>query len=232
MNFALLVMTDGRRDCIVRTIASVVENLRGVDWARLVIHDDSGEPAHLDWLRSTFLGWEIHHDGRRAGFGGAVRSAWAHLAADPTLDFVWHQEDDFTYNRPVNVQNLATVLCVRPYLAQVALRRQAWNQAERAAGGVVELDPDSYSDHANTVGWRWLEHRLFISTNPSLYRAALMTMGWPDGAQSEGVFSHRVFTEGLPWGVAGPDVRAAYWGDRFSEPWVHHIGEVRNGTGY
>lgn len=218
----LLVMTDGRRDCLDRTLASAADRLLG-QITRRVIHDDSGDPAHLDWLRRTYPAFEvITHPAGRRGFAGAIQRAWAFLLRDEA-PFVFHLEDDFVFERTVDLQEMAVLLAERPHLAQIALRRQPWNEAEIAAGGVVETDPDAYVDCTNGVV-DWLEHRKFFTTNPSLYRRDLMKRGWPSGAQSEGIFSLDLFDD--------PAVRCAYWGRRTDAPWVTHIGHERTGTGY
>jgi hypothetical protein len=108
------------------------------------------------------------------------------------------------------------------------LKRQAWNDAERSAGGFMQIDPASYVQCAQYDGDQtlaWVEHRLFFTTNPSLYRRSLiLEADWPDSEQSEGMFTHLLRED--------PDARFGYWGRRDDEPWVHHIGVERIGTGY
>ena len=112
-----------------------------------------------------------------------------------------------------------------------SLRRQAWNAAETAAGGVVELAPESFVDR-HEGEWSWLEHRLFWTTNPSLFRRDLLAGGWAEDPVSEGRYTHRLLGEGLPWGVTSADVRFGYWGSRRSTPAVTHTGLERVGYGY
>ena len=97
-----------------------------------------------------------------------------------------------------------------------------------AAGGIVEQHPDAYAD---MVGGdlSWLEHGLFWTTNPCLYRWDLLAFGWPDSRR--GVYSETTFHQRL--GEAGsPPNRYAYWGARDSGVWVQHIGYRRVGSGY
>lgn len=227
----LLILTDGRLEYLERTIASARENLRG-PISRTVIHDDSGITAYGDHLRSAFPDFEVYSTGRRSGFGGAIRSAWSYLARTAEADearFVFHLEDDFTFNRPVPLAELAFVLDHRPELVQLALRRQPWNETERAAGGIVESNPAAYEERRTGPMFRpmfqWLEHRLFFTTNPSLYRRSLTWRGWPEGAHSEGRFGIELLNE-------NPDAVFGFWGARDSGEWVTHIGDVRAGTGY
>ena len=221
----LLVLTDGRRTCIERTLASAADKLHG-PITRRVIHDDSADPAYRRWLLEEFPTFEVVSTGTRSGFGGAIRSAWSYLAETAEYDdarYVFHLEDDFTFNQPVYLHRLAAVLELNPHLVQLALRRQPWNAAERAAGGVVEQHPEAYEEHHLGL-LKWLEHRLHFTTNPSLYRRSLTWHGWPEGAHSEGRFGLKLLED--------PDLRFGYWGGRDSGEWVHHIGDVRAGSGY
>lgn len=225
------LMTDGRRDCIERTIASAGEMLTGPIVER-VIHDDSGNPDNRRWLAGRFPEWEVIGRPTRQGFGGAIINAWRDIEHRSRAWWIMHLEDDFLFNRPVDLMAMVAVLAKHPHLAQMVLRRQAWNAQERAAGGVVEQHPDEYADLEDGIGNRWMEHRLYFSTNPCVYSAELLRAEWPTGAQSEGRFTHKLLTDGLPWGTPGADVRFGMWGHRADGPAVEHIGERRNGNGY
>jgi hypothetical protein len=219
MSVVLLVMTDGRDDVLAQTIRSAEERLHG-HITRKVIHSDNGQ-WHVDGLRAFYPGWEVI-GGRRLGFGGAINRAWRHVA-DGTEPFVFHLEDDFVFNRHIDVDELAGVMNAHPHIVQMALRRQPWNEQERAAGGIVQMWPDEYTE----VAWRnhrWLEHRLFLTTNPALWRTSRCAQGWPDTAGSERAYSDAVFTDST--------LVSAFWGPRHSGEVVTHIGLQRVGRNY
>lgn len=220
---ALLVMTDGR-DHIFETIPSFEAFASGPISERW-IHDDSGDPRHAEKLRRVFPGYLVVSTPGRSGFGGAIRSAWSLLRQQTAADFVFHLEDDFTFSRLVDLGAMAALLDRHPELAQVALRRQAWNREELAAGGVVEVAPGDFEDQRDEMlDLDYLTHRRFFTTNPSLYRRELIEHEWPAGDHSEGRFTAAVF--------ADPAARSAYLGARDSGEWVRHIGSTRAGTGY
>ena len=236
MTTALLVMTDGRRDCIAKAIPSALVNIRhheadefreGLPFDELWIHDDSGDPEYRRWLER--FGFETFGPpAGRSGFGGAIRSAWQHLREHSSADLIFHLEDDFTFRRRIGLDAMAHILDTNPHLVQLALRRQPWNEHERAAGGIVEQHPDAYVDteqHDDSGSFYWLEHRLFFTTNPSLYRRSLIEEHeWPDVRNSEGIFSHHLL---------GDDrIRFGFLGARDSGEAVEHIGYERVGTGY
>lgn len=228
MTIALLVMTDGREH-IDRTIPSFLDAVDRPDLlSELWIHDDSGDPAFGIWIADRFepLGFEIHRTPGRSGFGGAIRSAWAMLRARSSAGYVFHLEDDFVPTRTVPLSAMRDLLDLYPHLAQLALRRQPWNEHERLAGGIVEQHPDAYLECTDeTHGLAWLEHRLFFTTNPTLYRRSLIEEHeWPAGRESEGRFGISL--------LGDEDLRFGFYGARDSGEWVEHIGTERVGVGY
>lgn len=219
-----LVRTDGRRDYIESAIQSLEEMVTG-PITRRIIHDDSGDPNYAGWLAATFPGWQIHSTGSRSGFAGAIQSAWR-LLEDVESYYVFDVEDDFIYNEPVDLDALVELLRMRPYLAQIALKRQPWGT--EPPGGFMAQAPSWY------VQWPgWVETRRNWTTNPSVYRRDLVYLGWPDAPDSEGYFGFALKEDfGLPWGIEAGDVQFGIWGRIDDPPAIDHIGEERIGVGY
>jgi hypothetical protein len=103
------------------------------------------------------------------------------------------------------------------------LRRQPWFRGERAAGGIVERDPDAYIERSDGAAV-WLEHRLWFTHNPNLQRASLLAGEYPSGTKHEWRYSRQL--------TADTAARFGYWGARDSAPVVEHIGTERIGRGY
>lgn len=223
MVVAVLVMTDGRHEYLTQAIDSAREHLKGPisEWW---MHDDTGSEGHRSQLRDWYPAFgHIGHNARR-GFGGAITHAWEILSRHSKADWIFHLEQDFIFTGPVPLTDMIEVMEANPHLAQMALRRQAWNEAEKAAGGVVELNPESYTSRQDMLGRHWLEHRIFWTTNPSLYRRSMTKLGWPNVAKSEGHFTQYLLKD--------PAIRFGYWGARGSGIWTEHIGHTRTGRGY
>lgn len=210
---ALLTIGDGRDHLLAQTTASLYQHVLPPEaWA---IHVHVDDRAH------------------RLGFAGAIRHGWNLLRALDGLseiDYVFHLEEDWLFDRYVDLEAMARLLLEYPALAQVALRRNAVNAQERAAGGVVEMWPDEYTQKAFARHWRatgpewhlWLEHGLYFTTNPCLYRRSLVEDAeWPNVPGSEAAFTAEMLRRGC---------RFALWGGR-GGTWVTHTGE-RSGTGY
>lgn len=220
MSVPLIVLGNGRKDCISRAVASIREHLAG--WSSLTIVDDSGDATHRSWLGEEFAAEVVPVAGARAGYWRAMRAVWARAAGAEQIVF-W--EEDFVLNTPVDVGELAAVLVSHSYLTQIALVRQPWFHNEVAHGGLIEaLEAQGNHFQQRTDGTRhWVEHRACFTGNPSLIPARTFTRTWPEGDWSESRFGRELFRD--------RKARGAYWGRRGDGPRVTHIGQ-RSGYGY
>jgi hypothetical protein len=162
------------------------------------------------------------------GFCGAIQEGWRRLreVSGDDFDYVFHLEEDWLFERPFNLAHLAALLDAEPRLAQVAFRRNAVAPAEKRAGGLVELWPQMYEEKRWSDGEvivDYLEHSLYFTTNPSLYRRSLIDSTWPDGPRCEEIFGEALLAHGY---------RFALLGRHADRPWVRHTGTIRTGTGY
>lgn len=207
MNWCLLLIEDGRDEYHEASIASAKENLP--------------DPTHVV---------EVHDGDHKLGFAGAIAEGWQKALATGA-DWVFHLEADFTFNARVPLERMARIIegsdshgpnPQGPRMAQVALKRQAWNEREKAAGGIIEADPEDFTEVHSACGI-WTQHKKFFTTNPCLYPIELCKQGWPQEPNSEGVFTHRLIDQGYYF---------AFYGGREWPPFVNHIGTERLGTGY
>ena len=216
----VMVLTDGRKACLERTLESLEAHLVGEISNRLII-DDSMDPRYRDWLYDTYHDngpYRVYSFDRKRGFAGAIQSGWDHCYAIGN-DYIWHQEDDFVLLDDIVLPEMVAVLDATPRLAQLALLRQAWAPAEIEAGGVIQLHPHSYRQTAH-----YTLHRNFFTTNPSLYRISLINLGWPQQELSERRFTEMCLEQGLHFG---------FWQTGLDDaPKVNHIGVDRVGIGY
>jgi len=216
----LIVHTDGRREYISRSVPSLLEQLNGPVIKR-VIYDDSGDPAYKAWLAETFPIFNVVGPARRLGYTGSMRAMWSYLDRRCQSDYVFQAEDDFLYDEPIDLEPMIQTLAQNPYLRQLALLRDAYYPRELEAGGIIAEHPEAY-EHVHANGHSRVEHRLYFTANPSLFRRSLCRTPWPSAPSSE-----RVYTDLLN---RDPNSRFAYWGD--GTPVIRHIGAERIGTGY
>lgn len=196
----LLLIDDGREDYLERCRWSLASKLPRFDAEVTIIDAD-----------------------HRLGFTGAVQEGWRQ-ARETGCDWIWHQESDFLMNGPVPLDRIQAVMERWPDLVQMSLKRQPVNDQEIAAGDILLVRPTEYVEVSEGED-RWLEHRVFFTCNPSLYRMSLTDRGWPDEEHSEGKFGGRLFRD-------LPAARSGIWGAFGDGPRVHHIGTHRKGHGY
>lgn len=214
----LVVISDGRGELLVRTTRALQEHLIGnVDYSLLI--DDSGSPEYAAWLDSLYPSFQIVHHEYRRGFAGAVISAWDNL---PVCDYVLTCEDDMVLREDVRLSDMVEILDANPSLSQVVLKRQAWNEHEIAAGGIVEMHPSDYHD-VHTHGIAWTQHYRYYSTNVNLMPYRITRLGWPNVEHSEGHFGARLKEYGYSFGMLH---------HKFHVPVVEHIGLQRVGVYY
>lgn len=228
---AIVIIGDGRDEYLKRCVPSL-QHVTGNITERWM-YDDTGNQAYRNSLQVRYPEWRHINGGPRQGCAGAFQQVWSQVAAGTRADYIFIVEQDFEFHRHIDLDAMGRLLRERPYLAEVALRRQPWNEIEKAAGGIVESHPDWYID-MHDHGMDWLEHGAFFTTNCPLFRTSLLQVPWPahrPGCYSEGTFHQTLMRDGIP-GVPGSQVRYAYWGSRDSGTWVEHIGVNRAGTGY
>lgn len=227
----LLILTNGRRDCLSRTIASAIEHLSGN--ASAIIINDSPDRDFGQWVVDEFIGGPLDcrvvHIGGEHGYWQAMRVVWSAARYQMEwfgTDVAFFLEDDFVFNEDINLNDLAEVLRYQPHLTQMTLLRQPWFTNEHEHGGLIEaLEAQGQVFEERTDGrhW-WIEHRACFTGNPSLIPARTFECDWPEGAWSESRFGQLLFTD--------RNTRGAYWGRRSDQPRVEHIGHQRVGTEY
>lgn len=215
----LVVLTSGRREYLQATLASADERLHGLIVNRLMF-DDSGDPAFAAWLDERYGDrFKIHHNERNLGYSVAMSVARETVAAAGGSPLVFWLEDDFIFNRDVDLGEMAQLL-ENERLAQVALLRGPYYEREIAAGSIPDEHPESYV-RAVFRGIRYLRHERFYTSNPNLARRELYEIPWPEGRHTESRFGKQLVAQGMQYAFLG-------WG----ESWIEHIGAVRGGHGY
>lgn len=217
----VVVISAGRQKYLSRTIDSFRTYVSG-SFVRKTIQDDSGNPRFNRWLRRVYPDWDIHTTPGKLGYTGAMRSIWDYESQQNGngSPYIFHLEEDFIFDRDVDLDELIAVLEYDETLAQVALLRGPWAPAEIRAGGIIEERPETY-EHLDADGIPYLRHRNFWTTNPCVYRRTLIDDGWPDTRGSEQTFGRSQWKQGR---------YAAFIGE--GTPWVTHIGDERVGIGY
>jgi len=216
---ALVVITDGRYDYLHETLTSLNEKVDFKFDHRFIINDEGTDNSKA-YLKAEYgEQYTIIHHPNRSGLTQAVRYAWT-AALEAEVDYVFHLEEDFTFNEAVDVWCMKFILQQNPHLTQMLLKRQPWSAEEIAAGGYVDMDPDAYEDKEDGIH-TWCEHRKFFSLNHCLIPRRVYEQMWHDD-------NERGFTAQL---MADETNKSGIWGHKFDAPKVHHIGVRRTHGG-
>lgn len=186
----------------------------------VVVVSDRGDlylPGCLANLEEVLPGTEpilVDDQDHKLGMAGAVRRGMR-FARWGEFEYVLWVEEDFRFNSRPPLEDMRTILDNHPFCAQVVLKRQPWSVEEHAAGGIIEMAPDEYTDNM-TAGIPWVEHRRIFSLNPCLIPRRIFELGWPDGNEAEQ-------TERL----VASNYFFAFYGRRDDAPLVTHVGHER-----
>jgi hypothetical protein len=224
VSVCLLITTDGRPGLLAETLATFRRHVPRDRFTHCVVFDDSGDTPGLRHSPGDYGETRIIGGPERVGQDKAIAAAWRTIAELP-VDWVFHLEDDFRFMTDVDLDAMISLLAENPYLAQVALLRQAWFARERHAGGLFAAHRDEYTQCTDPTGRQWVEHTRHWTFNPCLYPARLCRDGYIDGDRHE-------LRYGRALCAADPTVRFAYWGTLQAPPAVWHLGEERAGHGY
>ena len=212
---ALVVISDGR-GYLAESIPSLIANAKPEWFSSAVIVDDDPESAASVWAMGELVSWGIEavslqmHTTRNGG-AAAIRTAWANL--DPA-DYVFHLEEDFTFNERIPLPEMVSVLKSDPHLANIVLRRGP--HGFEGPGGYVGDDPQAHVQHVRE-GAPYMVHDKGFWLNPCLYPASIAARGWPPHGH-EHDFSAKLKADGY---------RFAVYGTHDDPPRVTHIGDRR-----
>ncbi len=203
-----------------QSLASFAERVDGPIVQRVVYSDWDDEFRDELVAIAQDHGFYVVGDGHH-GYTGSMQRMWTYIKRRAQGAFIFQTEDDFIFERPVDLRVMADTLRMDPGLVQIALLRDAFYQDEKETGGILGW-PEPAFTRVGDNGTSRLEHRLFFTANPSLFRKSLTDRPWPQGEHSETLFGKAL--------IRDPGVRFAFWGQ--GETWVRHIGHVRAGVGY
>lgn len=222
---ALLVIDDGRKELLAQTIASAEEHLKYNFKTKIIVNDSGDYPSYDEYLQKEYSpkGWSIVSHLERYGLASAIKSGWAAIDKYRATElmtinhsgYIFHLEDDFTFNDDIDIDYMIDILDRNPYLAQVLLKRDCVNAKEAECGGWMW-----------SVDWKfeqregYVEQDHLFSLNPCLYRRELTAIGWPDnGGETEFTNKLKSSHRGTKFGILGTIS---------DPPLVTHIGSYRS----
>jgi len=209
---SLVVITDGRQSCIEQTINRLNQIIKYSFFEKIIIND-SGDIGYHNFLINRFPEFRVVSHEARRGLAGAVVSAWDSVSKE--ADYIFHLEDDFIFEKFIDIDYMAFLLKSNPHLVQMALVRASVNPLEEQVGGFVFQHLSDYQQKDS-----YFEHRRLFTLNTCLYPISTVQTGWPEhGGESE--FTSKVHS-------INKDYRFGFFGNIYDPPSVTHIGKQRS----
>lgn len=209
----VLFFTDGRDQYTERMMESLHTNVvfPFPAYKILMVDNPDQDRDFTEGLKEKYsIDQVIYCYKERWGIFEAVQLAWRNIPED--CNYVWHQENDFLFNEPVNIEAFVRVL-QNKLIHQVALLRQAWYDDEVKSGGIFQNNPKAYR-RANIAGIPLVVHREYFTHNPCLYRKSVIK-------HFEGYTEYSIMKH-LPSGGW-----CAFYGSLTDAPRVTHIGSEK-----
>lgn len=204
-----------------QSLASLNEQVSGPIVQRVVYSDWDPEYRAQVQAIAAEHGFYVSGPDRHVGYVAAMQQLWGYISRKALGSHILSVEDDFLYDRPVDLVPMIETLADNPHLRQIALLRAPAYPREFEAGGVIESlkSPVELRNHRPHP---FLEHRDHFTANPSLWRKSLVSTPWPSGTNTERRFGDAVLRD--------QTAAFAYWGA--GEPWISHIGETKAAHAY
>lgn len=206
-----------RRGYLERSLASLGEMV-DYPFERKVIYSDWPDGTDIEELAQAH-GFSVEGKGN-LGYTKSMQALWQYIREQPS-SHVFLTEDDFTFDREVDIAQMVEVLDGNPHLVQISLLRNPVFEPETKPGTILG-HPTAAFTLRNGGPVAWLEHTRYFTVNPTLISRALCNRPWPATQHSEAVYGRQILRKGQH--------HAAIWGK--GEQWVTHIGAERTGGPY
>lgn len=216
MKFCVIIINDGRNDYLAEALKSFKENIvfpEGSEIYKIMI-DDWPLDRDTDTLKKLCKKYKIDKlvlNDENLGVNATVKKVWSLIPSD--VDYVWHQENDFTFLEKINIQDLMTVI-ESPIIVQCAIVRQAWFKDEKEAGSLMNTRPERWRA-GNVSGIDVVLHKDHFTFNPSLYKMKWVQDIFPFGEYD--IRNHYINKNSALW--------FAYLGTKEDNHRCLHIGE-------
>ena len=218
MSIALVVLTDGRGDYLNETIDSFNKQVSGNIKHKIIVNDSENLKynKYLDEMYPDFI--RIHNE-KRLGLARAVQTAWT-AALKFDIDYVFHLEEDFTFNEKCDLDVMVKFLERYSEYAELCLQRQAWSEEEKNGARWYGDSPLYKNMHDDT--FEWFEHKELFSVNPCMIPRRILELGWPSGPigiGNEDGFTQKCLSNGYKFAMLH---------HKEHTPMVNHIGGSRS----
>lgn len=197
----------GRLDLLAETLAAFRRHNTG---GRYLLSEDSTDPAVIATLRSTYPEMTVLSGEQRLGLMGSIDRLYSRVETP----YIFHLEDDWAFDGPVNWNAAIACLEQRPEIANVSVRdiheikEKYRTRSDPATIAGTEFRVMRRDAHPESFGW---------SSNPGLITRALYAQYAPFGRAIHDRMSGIIKADGKTLAYLLPGV-------------ARHIGQERTVT--
>jgi hypothetical protein len=112
----ICVTSCGRLDLLQKTLASFNQFNRG---GKFILSEDSADPEIIKQVRNLFPDIIVLHDEARTGLMKSIDRIYSKVETD----FIFHLEDDWEFDGPVDWLSAIALLKARPEVANINVRK-------------------------------------------------------------------------------------------------------------
>jgi|TARA_R110002153_G_scaffold248467_3_gene404666 hypothetical protein len=220
-NICILFFTTSRYEYLIPTMESFHSNVDfGDNNIYKILIDDYPLRRNEDILNKLVEKYNIDKlilNDENMGYSATWKKMWQNIPKD--MDYIWHQEDDFTFNKKVHINSLISILENKKIqLFQIFLKRNI----------VFEKNDYIRNIENNTCGEKVVidEQELvlcnhYFNPNPCLYPYWITQENYAENPQETPIINYlkKKYTYGY----------SAMFGGRNDDNIINHIGEYTQG---
>jgi len=220
-NTCILFFTTSRYEYLIPTLESFHKNVDfGDNKITKILIDDyplRRKTDILDKLVKKYNMDKLILNDQNMGYSATWKKMWQAIPKD--TDYIWHQEDDFTFNKRVNVSELISLLeNNKIQLFQIFLKR---NIVFETNDYIKKIEDNKCGEEVMVNNQHLVLCNTYFNSNPCIYPYWVTQENYTGNPQEIPVINHlkKKYTRGY----------SAMLGKRDDANMVNHIGEYTQG---
>ena len=221
IKIAVLFFTTSRYEYLIPMMESFHEKIDFGDYeVYKILTDDYPARRQVDILENLVEKYNIDKlvlNEKNIGYGLSWKNAWSLVPDD--IDYIWHQEDDFTFDSTINVADMVETFNTCPVgLTQVCIKRQIWFQSNDF---IDKIEKGVYGTQINFGNRKVVIHQIYFNANPCIYPRWVIEEDYKYDPQEHTIV--RELREKYP------NKYSAMYGGALDKPLTRHIGDYTQG---
>lgn len=220
-NICILFFSTSRYEYLIPTLESFHQNVAfpNSNIYKILIDDYPlrRDTSILEKLTSKFKIDKLILNSNNLGYSASWKIAWENVPDN--TDYIWHQEDDFTFNEIVDANKLINILENKETeLFQVVLKR---NVVFETNDFIDNVEKNKVGKEVDIIGNKMVINREYFNSNPCIYPYWITKEKYSYKPQETLI---RDLCNTYPNGYS------ALYGSRNSKNIINHIGEYTQGS--